>query len=135
SEDDDLQIHPDLWRGQAGTADRDHGLVHVGNKAVQLGRIEGRHGLGDPEQAGIAHLEDGVNCHACGNGYWLVGTGIPPMALSGATCRVDSCRETHDPKEPTMKPSPQAISRDHQAITRRLRRLALLLVAGGALWT
>lgn len=34
-----------------------------------------------------------------------------------------------------MKPSPQALSREHQASGKRLRWLALLLVAGGALWT
>lgn len=34
-----------------------------------------------------------------------------------------------------MKPSPRAISRDQRASGKRLRWLALLLVAGGALWT
>ncbi|MNT31175.1 hypothetical protein D3C72_1670000 [compost metagenome] len=63
TEDHQLQVHADLRRGQADTADAFHGLEHVVDQLPQLRAVEhfGRHWRGDAQQAFIAHFQDFTN--------------------------------------------------------------------------
>ena len=58
AEDHQLQVHTDLRRGQAGALGGLHGVEHVGDQRMQLGRVEFAHRGRHAQQAGIAHLQD-----------------------------------------------------------------------------
>lgn len=63
AEDHQLQVYPDLGRGQPGTVDGTHGLEHVVHQLRQFRRTELRDRLRLAQQARVAHFEDLACCH------------------------------------------------------------------------
>ena len=79
SEDHQCQVDPDLRRGQAGAASRVHGLEQVGDQRAHGRGVEFTHGLGDAQQARVAHLENFTNGHVGGSS--VQDGGIDPAGL------------------------------------------------------
>jgi hypothetical protein len=70
AEDHDPEPNADLRRGKARAIEMLHGVPHIDQQRFQCDGAKGADRLRDPEQPGVAHLENFAYCH----GYeYLIG--------------------------------------------------------------
>ena len=80
AEDHEPQVDADLRCGKTGAIEMDHRFAHVGEQRLELRRAEGRDGLGDAQQARIAHAQ-----HFADHGAPRFGVYLPTPSADSLT--------------------------------------------------